>query len=83
MAKSGREHEDAGQLVNELERLRAESQRVRRHCNEAVESLREGWKSLERTRKLEVGLSTRGLSRGKRKRQTKPLKAISHSEAEG
>lgn len=79
MANSGREHEDSGQLVNELERLRAEARRVRRHCDEAVESLREGWLSLGRSGKLDKGLSERGLSgrKDKRKRATRISKASS------
>lgn len=75
MAKSGRDHEGADRLVNELERLRAQSQRVRRQCDEAVESLREGWTSLEPFGKLENGLSKRGHSRtagNKSKRRKSP-----------
>lgn len=85
MAKSRREHEDTGHLVNDFERLRAESQRVRRQCDEAVELLREGWNSLGRSGKLENGLSKRGISgrKDKRKHQTKLIKDNSHSEAEG
>ena len=84
MANSGRKPEQVGQLVNELEQLRSESRRVRRQCDEARESLREAWKSLGRAGKLEEGLSSRGLSRGKdkRPRRTKLLKANAHHEAE-
>lgn len=71
MAKSGREDEDTGRLVNELERLRAQSQRVRRQCDAAVESLREGWTSLERPAKLENGLSKRGHSRTAKSKRRK------------
>lgn len=83
MANSGREREDSGRLVNELERLRAQARRVRRHCDEAVESLREGWQSLGQSGKLERGLSKRGLSdsKDKRKRRTKIIKASSQSLA--
>ena len=84
MAKSGREHEDTGHLVNDLERLRAASQRIRRQCDEAVASLREGWKSIGRSGELEKGLSKRGFSgrKDKRQRRTKPLKAHSRNKAE-
>jgi hypothetical protein len=71
MAKSGRKPEGTGRLVNDLERLRSESQRVRRQCDEAVESLREGWTSLGRSGKLENGLLKRKLSDRRDKRRSR------------
>jgi hypothetical protein len=83
MAKSGREDEDTGQFANELERLRAESQRVRRQCDEAVEALRESWKSLGQSRTLGKGLAKRGLAgrKDKSKRRSKLSKSQSDDAA--
>ena len=83
MAKSGRDPEDTGHLVNELERLRTDSQRVRRQCDKAREHLREAWQWLQRDGKLDEGLSKRGLSgrKDERKRSTKSLKTRSRNEA--
>jgi hypothetical protein len=83
MAKSGREHEDAAQLVIEIEMLRTEAERVRRQCDEAVESLREAWKSLGRSGKMTGGLAKRGLSgrKDQRERRAKQLKSNAHEEA--
>jgi hypothetical protein len=83
MAKSGREYEEKGQFVNELERLRAESQRARRQCDEAVEALRESWKSLGQSRTLGKGLAKGGLSgrKDKSKRRSKLSKSHFDNEA--